>query len=265
MKIGVLTGIQSLREFGYGKQMEATYLVEVPYADVEGMSQNLIHAIVASQREFEAFESLRITLREESATGYVFHVQGTLLQTAQSQKNFVYRYNSGLVNEQKGMDVNGYLNTVQYPAYSETGEITVALTDVPTPTFELIATGVRDLGRYASPETDPVLLFQYIWHNKVNSEYWRGIPARYALCTGVFCDPLYLRGEQYVYTITFHFSVKTQDTHDPWIYYTDANGKVPGDAYYQIGGMEDYYASYRKSRQYYEIDYNLQYPLGSDV
>lgn len=265
MKIGILPGSQNQTEYGYPRQMDVTYLVEISYAESAGLSQHMLHRVVESQTEFLQFDSVRSTCIEETETGYVFQVQGSVLQNAFSQRNFVYKYATGLTNEQRGVDIFGRLNTVQYPAYTELADITTALVDVPVSVYEIQATGIRDLGRYASSITDPVMAFQYIWQDKVNSSYWKGVPARQALCTAVQCDPLYLKGNQYVYAITFRFSIKTQEIHDPWIYYTDANGKVPGDVNYAVGTFDDMDASYRHSKQFHDLDFNTQFPIGSDL
>lgn len=266
-------------EYGYFQQQRVSYTVIV--SATEAGSQPL----VAIQRAVEAQPTFADLAEMESVVdsqllggGYKFTVTGTQVNAARRLDNFTYTYSSGLSSETRGTDIYGHLNTVQYPGDTGggviTGDLQTALVDVTTPQIDIIATGLRDLTP-DTDNTDQALLLQGVWLNTVNSVAWRGCPPRSAKCVAVECKPHYVSPTQNVHLITFRFSIIPSASgaingiwsgaHDPWIYWQDNAGKVPGDDQYTYGGATDYNVSYRQTHQYPGLDYNTTFPLGEVV
>lgn len=278
MDIERIKGGRSRVEHGYQLSRTDQYRVILTKDEVSGKSMELLFQAIEEKDDFKDYAEVSVTLSEKLKTGgYLFNVDATLLNAAQNEQNFRFVYRSGLMSEVRGTDLYGMLNTVQYPGQPDEGEdvtgadIRTALVDVTLPVVYITASGIRDLG--SSGYTAQSLPLE--WVNTVNSATWRSNPPRSVKCTGCNLEPVYFKDKKQVWRITLEFTaipkpsysddnMQWQGAQDPWIYWADSSGRVPGDdEQYLFGEATDYDKSYRQTHQYLGVDYNGKYPLGN--
>lgn len=267
MKISLMQGATRQHEHGYPRQADVTYQVLVTEQEAQGVPPLALQHVVNSQRAFAEYSSVRSVLTGVVEGGYRFEVTCTTLNKAYRDDVFVFTFSAGLSSKQSGSDIFNQPNVVQYPAGLVGVDVSrdVALVDVPVPQYEMTGSGVVDLIRLRSPEIpNPVIALQEAWIGKVNSQPWKGIAPRKALCTAADATPVYLTDSQMVYKVTFRMA-GNPDGHDPWIYYVGDDGRIPADELYMMGMPTDYRASYRQTMQYQEVDFNTLFPLGDEV
>ncbi len=278
MVINKIKGGKSRVENGYQISRTDRYRVILSSSDASGKSPELLFQSIEEKDTFEDYAELSCSMSEKlDDGGYLFLVDATMVNSAQNEKEFRYVFRSGLMSELRGTDIYGLLNTVQYPGQPDEGEeisadVRTALVDVTLPVVYITATGIRDIGSSGYTAESLVLA----WVNTVNSDTWKGNPPRSVKCTGCNMEPIYFKDSKKVYRITLEFTaipkpsysednIQWQGAQDPWIYWTDSSGKVPGDDTYLFGESTDYDKSYRQTHQYLGVAYSNKYPLGSDT